>query len=82
MTSTNTSEYGYGRFEDLKSTVVRTKAREYFKSVGKAKIKEYRINAKLDRLLRDFITKGELEIWELEVHSIKFFLGLGTIIII
>jgi hypothetical protein len=30
--------------------------------VEKAKIKEYGLNAKLDRLLRDFITNGELEI--------------------
>jgi|LSQX01.1.fsa_nt_gb type I restriction enzyme R subunit len=52
----------YGRFEDLKNTVDRTKAREYFESVEKTKIKAYRVNAKIDRLLREFIIKGGFEV--------------------
>jgi hypothetical protein len=30
--------------------------------VEKAKFKEYRVNAKIDRLLRDFIIKGGIDI--------------------
>ncbi|WP_422479697.1 type I restriction endonuclease subunit R [Pleomorphochaeta sp. DL1XJH-081] len=60
MTATNINEYG--RFEDLISTVDRTKAREYFESLEKTKIKAYRVNAKIDRLLREFIIKGGIDI--------------------
>ena len=59
-TAININEYG--RFEDLKSTVDRTKARIYFESEEKTKIKEYRVNAKIDKLLREFIIKGGFEV--------------------
>jgi type I restriction enzyme R subunit len=59
-TSTNINEYG--RFEDLMSTVDREKAKEYLEDIEKAKIKEYRINAKIDKLLREFIINGGFEI--------------------
>ncbi len=52
----------YGRFEDLKNTVDRTKAKAYFESVEKTKIKEYRVNAKIDKLLREFLINGGFEI--------------------
>ncbi len=52
----------YGRFEDLKSTVDRSKAKEYFEGIEKAKIKEYRVNAKTDKLLRAFILSGGFDI--------------------
>jgi type I restriction enzyme R subunit len=44
------------------STVDREKAKEYLEDIEKAKIKEYRINAKIDKLLREFIINGGFEI--------------------
>jgi type I restriction enzyme R subunit len=52
----------YGRFEELKNTVDRSKAKEYFEGIEKTKIKDYRINAKIDKLLREFILSGGFEI--------------------
>jgi type I restriction enzyme R subunit len=52
----------YGRFEDLKSTVDRSKAKKYFEGIEKEKLKEYRVNAKTDKLLRAFILSGGFEV--------------------
>lgn len=52
----------YGRFDALKSTVDKTKAREYFKTVEGKEIPVFKVNIKVDRLLRDFILKGGFEI--------------------
>lgn len=52
----------YGRFEDLKKTVVGEKAKEYFEGVEEAPIKEYKVNAKTDKLLREFILSGGFEV--------------------
>ena len=60
VTSANINEYG--RFEDLVATVDRSKAKEYFEGIEKAKIKAYRVNAKIDKLLREFIASGGFEI--------------------
>jgi type I restriction enzyme R subunit len=52
----------YGRFEDLINTVDRKKAKDHFESIDKTKIKDYRVNAKTDKLLRAFILSGGFEI--------------------
>jgi type I restriction enzyme R subunit len=52
----------YGRFEDLISTVDRKKAKEYFETKEKMKIKEYKINVKIDKFLREFIIQGGFDI--------------------
>lgn len=48
VTATNMNEYG--RFEELKNTVDRSKAKEYFEGIEKTKIKDYRINVSVNYL--------------------------------
>jgi type I restriction enzyme R subunit len=52
----------YGRFEDLISTVDRTKAKAFLEDIEKTKLKEYKVNIKIDRFLRDFIIMGGFDI--------------------
>ncbi len=60
VVSANINEYG--RFEDLLSTVDRSKAKEYFENKEKTKLKEYRVNVKIDKFLRDFILRGGIDV--------------------
>lgn len=60
VTSANINEYG--RFDDLKKTVDITKARTYFESITKVKLPTYKVNIKVDELLRNFILMGGIEI--------------------
>ena len=60
VVSANINEYG--RFEDLLSTVDRGKAKEYFENKEKTKFKEYRVNVKIDKFLRDFILRGGIDV--------------------
>ena len=55
-TETNINEYG--RFDDLKKTVDRDKARAYFTAVEGTSIPEFRLNIKIEKLLKDFILSG------------------------
>lgn len=48
----------YGRFDDLKATVDKQKAKTYFESLEGKSLPPFRINIKTDQLLRDFIIKG------------------------
>lgn len=57
---TNINEYG--RFDALKSTVNKLKAKAYFESVEGVKMPMPKINIKIDRLLRDFIISGGFDI--------------------
>ncbi len=52
----------YGRFDDLKKTVVREKAAEYFVSTEGEKVPEFRLSIKIEQLLKDFILNGGFEI--------------------
>lgn len=54
----------YGRFDDLKDTVVREKAQEYFVSTEGKSTPAFRLNMKIDRLLKDFILNGGFDINE------------------
>jgi type I restriction enzyme R subunit len=56
----------YGRFDDLKSTVVREKAEEYFVSTEGKKVPAFRLSIKIEQLLKDFILKGGFDIDESE----------------
>jgi type I restriction enzyme R subunit len=48
----------YGRFDELKATVNKKQARNYFETVEGEKITPFRVNVKVDELLRDFIITG------------------------
>ena len=52
----------FGRFEDLKNTVDKVKAKEYFENIEKTKIPPFKINIKTHNLLQKFIIKGGFEI--------------------
>ena len=54
----------YGRFDDLKSTVDREKARKYFEQVEGKEVPTFRLNIKIDKLLKNFIINGEFDIDE------------------
>jgi len=60
MTEANINEYG--RFDDLKNTVVREKAEEYFVSTEGKRIPAFRLSIKIEKLLKDFILSGGFEI--------------------
>ena len=55
-TEANINEYG--RFDDLKKTVVREKAEAYFVETEGVNIPPFRLNIKIEQFLKDFILKG------------------------
>lgn len=52
----------FGRYDELKKTVHKAKAKEYFEKVEGTKIIPPKVNVKVDKLLRDFIINGGYEI--------------------
>ncbi len=52
----------YGRFDDLKSTVDKEMAKEYFEEVEGAKLPAFKVNIKVHNLLQKFILKGGFEV--------------------
>lgn len=60
LNSTNINEFG--RYDDLKKTVNKIKAKEYFEKVEGTKIIPPKVNVKIDNLLRKFILCGGFEI--------------------
>ena len=52
----------YGRFDDLKSTVDKTKAKTYFELLEGTTIPEFKLSIKIEKLLKDFIFSGGFEI--------------------
>ncbi|MDO0821958.1 type I restriction endonuclease subunit R [Desulfosporosinus nitroreducens] len=60
VTETNINEFG--RFEELKSTVNKETAKAYFEAVEKTSIPIFKVNIKVDKLLREFIVSGGFEI--------------------
>ena len=60
VNKSNLSEYG--RFDDLKNTVDKKKAREYFQKVKDRKIKPFEVNMMIDEYLRNFILDDIFEI--------------------
>lgn len=52
----------YGRYEALKSTVNKKKAKEYFEWLEQRSIIPPKVSNKVDKLLRDFILSGGFEI--------------------
>jgi len=60
VTETNINEFG--RFEELKSTVNKETAKTHFEAVEKTSIPIFKVNIKVDKLLREFIILGGFEI--------------------
>lgn len=52
----------FGRYDELKKTADKAKAKEYFEKVEGTKIIPPKVNVKVDKLLRDFIINGGYEI--------------------
>lgn len=59
ITQGNMNEFG--RFDDLKSTVDKTKAKAYFEKVENATLPLFKVNIKINSFLRKFILDGGLE---------------------
>ena len=60
ITDSNINEYG--RFNDLVSTVDKAKAKEYFEKVEGTKLPPFKVNMRVDKLLRNFIISGGFDI--------------------
>lgn len=60
LTEANINEFG--RLDDLKSTIDKSKAREYFVKAEGEPISLPKVNIKMDKLLRKFILSGGMEI--------------------
>ena len=56
LTVSNLNEFG--RYDDLRRTVDKAKAKEYFEKAEGKKIAPPKVNIKVDNLLRDFILNG------------------------
>jgi type I restriction enzyme R subunit len=52
----------FGRFDELKNTVDKAKAKKYFESLDGSRISPFKINIKTHELLQRFITSGGFEI--------------------
>ena len=60
ITAANINEYG--RFDELKATVNKVKAKAYFDALEGQEIPLFKVNIKTANLLRDFIIQGGFEI--------------------
>lgn len=60
VTDANINEFG--RFDNLKATVDKQKAREYFEKIEGKKLIPPKVYMKVDKLLRDFVTSGGFDI--------------------
>ncbi len=68
LMSTNISEPNineYGRFDELKATVDKQKAKAFFEAVEGQTIPLFRVNIKISNLLREFIVEGGFNIEEM-----------------
>ncbi|MFC5530424.1 type I restriction endonuclease subunit R, EcoR124 family [Cohnella yongneupensis] len=54
----------FGRFDDLKASVDKAKAKEYFEKLENTKIPPFKINIRVHNLLQEFILKGGFDIEE------------------
>jgi type I restriction enzyme R subunit len=59
---TETSINEFGRFDDLKASVDKAKAKEYFEKLENAKMPLFKINIRVHNLLQEFILKGGFDL--------------------
>ncbi len=65
MMNTSISESNineYGRFDELKSTVDKAKAKAFFEKQDGTKIPPFKVNIRVDKLLKEFIISGGFEL--------------------
>ncbi len=62
VTEANINEFG--RFDALKATVAKSRAKAYFEKMEGMKLIPPKVAIKTDRLLRDFILKGGFDVEE------------------
>jgi type I restriction enzyme R subunit len=67
ITESNINEYG--RFDDLKKTVDRVKAKAYLETLEGTSIPALKLNMKIEKVLKDFILSGGIDIEEIEKSS-------------
>ena len=60
VTESNINDYG--RFDDLKNSVDKEKAKAYFEEIEGCTLPLPKVNIKVHNLLKDFILKGGYEI--------------------
>lgn len=60
LTETNINEFG--RLDELKKTLDKAKAKEYFENKEGMKLNPPKVNIRTDKLIREFILKGGFEI--------------------
>ena len=56
----------FNRFDDLKATVDKAKAKKYFETIEGQSIPAFKVNIKVDSLLRDFVLSGGKELQTIE----------------
>ena len=56
----------FGRYDELKQTVDKTKAKEYFERIEGVKLIPPKVSIKTDKLLREFILRGGMDSTEAE----------------
>ena len=54
----------FGRFDDLKAGVDKQKAKAFFEQKENTTIPMYKVNLRVDKLLRDFVLKDGFDIDE------------------
>lgn len=59
----------FGRFDDLKASIDKVKAKEYFEKLDDSIIPLFRINIRVHKLLKDFVLKGGIDIEELKEQN-------------
>ena len=60
LTETNINEFG--RLDELKNTIDKSKAKAYFENKEGIKLNPSKVNIRVDKLVREFILKGGFEI--------------------
>lgn len=53
----------FGMFDDLKSTVDKSKAKEYFEKLDETELTKVKVNQKTSKLLKEFILRGGFDIY-------------------
>ena len=59
----------FGRYDELKQTVDKTKAKEYFERIEGVNLIPPKVSIKTDKLLREFILSGGMDSTEAEEES-------------
>ncbi|MDX8400089.1 MAG: hypothetical protein R8K20_07550, partial [Gallionellaceae bacterium] len=60
--TTDTNINDFGRFDALKNTVDKAKAKAYFEALDGVKISPFKVNMKVDKLLQDFVIRSGFDL--------------------